>query len=214
MDYQVYLKKIKKDNVAAATAAACELLQEKGIENVKMTDVARRAGLGVASMYRYFETKEKLIITCAVKMWERVIESIMPSFCTKEYSGLCGFEKIKRILCVYKTLFDEHKDFVMFVARFDSYCLNNGIETDKLADYEKLFALLYEYFSEAYDLGIADGSIRSDVDRRVFYLTCNHALMAVVQKLVSGEILEQDDFADSTEIDIMIDIFMSYIKAV
>ena len=214
MDYQVYLKKIKKDNVAAATAAACELLQEKGIENVKMTDVARRAGLGVASMYRYFETKEKLIITCAVKMWERVIESIMPSFCTKEYSGLCGFEKIKRILCVYKTLFDEHKDFVMFVARFDSYCLNNGIETDKLADYEKLFALLYEYFSEAFDLGIADGSIRSDVDRRVFYLTCNHALMAVVQKLVSGEILEQDDFADSTEVDVMTNIFMSYIKAV
>ena len=213
MDYQVYLKKIKKDNVAAATNAACELLQEKGIESVKMTDVARKANLGVASMYRYFETKEKLIITCAVKMWERVIESIMPAFCTTEYSTLCGFEKIKRILSVYKTLFDEHKDFVRFVARFDSYCLNNSIETDKLADYEKLFSLLYEYFSEAFDLGITDGSIRADVDRRVFYLTCNHALMAVVQKLVSGEILAQDNFADSTEIDIMIDIFMSYIKA-
>ena len=214
MDYQVYLKKIKKDNVAAATAAACELLQEKGIENVKMTDVARKANLGVASMYRYFETKEKLIITCAVKMWEKVIESIMPAFCTTEYSTLCGFEKIKRILSVYKTLFDEHKDFVRFVARFDSYCLNNSIETDKLADYEKLFSLLYEYFSEAFDLGITDGSIRADVDRRVFYLTCNHALMAVVQKLVSGEILAQDNFADSTEIDIMIDIFITYSPAV
>lgn len=213
MEYQKYLSELKKNNISAATDAACELFREKGIDDVKMTDVARKAKIGIASLYRYFDTKEKLVIACAVRMWKNVIGCIMPNICTQEYSGFSGFEKIKRIIGVYKTLFDEHKDFVKFVARFDSYCLNNSVETDELAEYEKMFATLYDDFCEAFDLGIADGSIRGDVDRRAYYLTCNHALMAVAQKLVSGEILEQDNFADSTEIDVMSDIFLSYIKA-
>ncbi len=213
MDYQKYLTQIKQQNIVTAVDSACELFCEKGIESVKMTDVARKARIGVASLYRYFDAKEKLVIACAVKMWEQVIQLILPDYKSEDYSKLSGFEKVSSIFKVYKLLCDEHKEFVRFVALFDSYCLNNKVEPSKLADYEQIITTLYRYYSDAFDCGLADGSVKSGIDKKQFYLTCNHALMAVVQKLVSGEILSQDDFADSTEVDVMTDIFLSYIKA-
>jgi AcrR family transcriptional regulator len=213
VDYQKYLTQIKKQNIGCAEEAACELFCEQGIESVKMTDVARRAKIGVASLYRYFDTKEKLVIACAVRMWSEVIGLILPDYKSEGYSKLSGYEKVCRIFRVYKVLCDEHRDFVKFVALFDSYCLNNQIEPSKLADYEQLITMLYRYFSDAFDCGVNDGSIRKGVNKKEFYLTCNHALMAVVQKLISGEILSQDDFASSREVDVMTDIFLSYLKA-
>ena len=213
MDYQKYLTELKKKNINTAEETACKLFCEQGIEGVKMTDVARKAKIGVASLYRYFDTKEKLVIACAVRMWREMIERILPDYKNEEYASLNGYEKVCRIFKVYKKLRDEHKDFVRFVALFDSYCLNNKVEPTKLADYEQIITTLYKYFSDAFDYGVIDGSIRSDINKKEYYLTCNHALMAVVQKLISGEILSQDDFAGSREIDVMTDIFLSYLKA-
>lgn len=213
MDYQKYLTQIKQNNISSAVDAGCELFRERGIDSVKMTEIARRAKIGIASLYRYFDTKEKLVIACAVKMWEEVIGKILPDYKSEEFLSLNGFERISRIFRVYKTLCDEYKEFVKFVAVFDSYCLNNKVEPSKLADYEQIITTLYRFFSDAFDCGVDDGSIKQGIDKKQYYLTCNHALMAVVQKLVSGEILSQDNFADSSEVDIMTDIFLSYIKA-
>lgn len=213
MEYQKYLTQLKQHNIETAVEAGCELFKEKGIESVKMTDVARKAGIGVASLYRYFDTKEKLVIACAVKMWSQVIEKILPDYKGGEYTSLSGFERVRRILEVYRVLCDEHRDFVRFVALFDSYCLNSRIEPSKLADYEQIITTLYKFFSDAFDSGVKDGSIRGGIDKKEYYLTCNHALMAVVQKLVSGEILAQDNFSNSREVGVMTDIFLSYLKA-
>ena len=213
MDYQKYLTQIKQNNISSAVDAGCELFRERGIDSVKMTEIARRAKIGIASLYRYFDTKEKLVIACAVKMWEQVIGKILPDYKSEEFLSLNGFERVSRIFRVYKILCDEYKEFVKFVAVFDSYCLNNKVEPSKLADYEQIITTLYRFFSDAFDCGVDDGSIKQGIDKKQYYLTCNHALMAVVQKLVSGEILSQDNFADSSEVDIMTDIFLSYIKA-
>ena len=213
MDYQKYLTQIKQNNISSAVDAGCELFRERGIDSVKMTEIARKAKIGIASLYRYFDTKEKLVIACAVKMWEEVIGEILPNYQSEEFASLNGFERIEHIFRVYRILCNKYKDFVKFVAVFDSYCLNNKVEPSKLADYEQIITTLYRFFSDAFDCGVDDGSIKQGIDKKQYYLTCNHALMAVVQKLVSGEILSQDNFADSSEVDIMTDIFLSYIKA-
>ena len=202
MEYQKYLTQLKKQNIILAEAAACKLFCEQGIESVKMTDVARKAQVSIASLYRYFDTKEKLVIACAVKMWGEVIQSILPNFKDNEFASLCGYDKVCRIFRVYKKLCDGHKEFVRFVALFDSYCLNNKIEPSKLADYEQIITSLYRYFSDAFDDLFAQYTKNS---RLVKAKTSNMGSL--------GEILSQDDFASSREVDVMTDIFLSYLKA-
>ena len=48
---------------------AAELFLRDGIEAVKMTDVAEKAEVGVASLYRYFGTKETLVIRAGALLW-------------------------------------------------------------------------------------------------------------------------------------------------
>src|SRR4051812_27613565 len=49
-----------RNNRARIVEAARELFAEVGL-NVTMTDIARRSGVGVATLYRRFPTKESLI---------------------------------------------------------------------------------------------------------------------------------------------------------
>ena len=41
---------------------AFELFSTREIESVTMNDIAQKAKIGVASLYRYFETKEILVV--------------------------------------------------------------------------------------------------------------------------------------------------------
>ncbi|MBR4179513.1 MAG: helix-turn-helix transcriptional regulator, partial [Treponema sp.] len=51
-------------------SSAYELFSKRGIEDVAMTDIADRSKIGVASLYRYFETKEILVVRTATQVWE------------------------------------------------------------------------------------------------------------------------------------------------
>ena len=45
------------------------IFAEKGIEAVRMQDVADAAGLGIATMYRYFSGKLAFVIAVGAKKW-------------------------------------------------------------------------------------------------------------------------------------------------
>lgn len=53
----------KAERVDAILAAAAALFDEKELSDISMKDVAERAGLGKASLYHYFKTKEEVFIS-------------------------------------------------------------------------------------------------------------------------------------------------------
>ena len=53
----------KAERVDAILAAAAALFDEKELSDISMRDVAERAGLGKASLYHYFKTKEEVFIS-------------------------------------------------------------------------------------------------------------------------------------------------------
>ena len=53
-------------------AAARAVFAEHG-RDAQMDDVARRAGVGVGTVYRHFPTKEALLVALALDAFERVV---------------------------------------------------------------------------------------------------------------------------------------------
>ena len=53
----------KNERIEAILDAAKDLFNEKELTDISMQDVAKRCGLGKASVYHYFRTKEELFIT-------------------------------------------------------------------------------------------------------------------------------------------------------
>lgn len=52
----------KTENRRAIIQAAVELMTDKGVRSTTMREVARRAGLGDATIYNYFPTKESILL--------------------------------------------------------------------------------------------------------------------------------------------------------
>jgi AcrR family transcriptional regulator len=61
-----------REKVVAAAAAA---FAESGLD-AQVEDIARRAGVGVGTLYRHFPTKEALVVALADRHFERIAETI------------------------------------------------------------------------------------------------------------------------------------------
>ncbi|MFN3633241.1 helix-turn-helix domain-containing protein, partial [Exiguobacterium profundum] len=57
----------KEERVQLIIQEAERLFIENGFEKVQMQDIADAAGIGVATLFRYFPKKDQLIVAAAVK---------------------------------------------------------------------------------------------------------------------------------------------------
>lgn len=182
----------KERRMMEAVMAARELFLENKIETVKMTDIAQRAQLGVASLYRYFETKEAIAIEVAILLWQEIKGCYMPELLSEKFLAKSGIEQVKGILDIYPDMLANHREFLLFVSDFDSFCLKEKIAQDKLQRYEEVIQDFRKPYLAAIKKGKADGTVEVRQEPEILYLTVNHTMMALLEKLAKGEILSSD----------------------
>lgn len=194
--------------------SAFSLFSEKGIDAVAMTDVARKAGVGVASLYRYFVTKDELAIQTAIFAWKEQKKAFIPA--DESFYAKSGYEQLDYILNIYSAGFEEHKDFTRFIYFFDSYVVANKISPERLAAYENEIRGAQGFVIDAIRCGLDDGSIKGGYRGKetVLYFTLTHALFNDAQKLSIGNtILVMDNDVDPvTELKSLADILLAGIK--
>jgi AcrR family transcriptional regulator len=190
-------------------ACAAALFLGRGIANVKMTDIADAAGVGVATLYRHYATKTRIAIDAGTLMWRRFnlqIHRLVESNVFLEYDGAM---RMGRLFNEYVDAYLRHQDFVTFLDEFDHLVVQERVPRELLMEYGQEVDSFYVVFEDAYRLGRQDGSIKRDVDFPVLYRTVAHALMGVAEKLVRGEVIPSDDFSDgSGELSCLVEITM------
>lgn len=195
--------------------AAIEVIKEKGIDNTKIKEIAEKAEVGVASVYRYFKTKIDLVIDSGIWLWEKEISLLKNMFYEKDYLELNGVDKVRSILGVFTIMYHEHPEFISFLEQFDNYIAKESVDIEKLANYEKSIINLKSIMIEALDEGKMDGSIKNTIDNDAFYFTITHSLMSLTQKLtIRGYILSNDSAIEGdTQLNLLIDMAMNYITS-
>lgn len=213
MKYEEIMQNVRADRIEAAITAAAELYLENGIENAKMTDIAERSQLGVASLYRYFGSKQNFTIRVAAHIWQSQMQLYAGVYESEYYRSRTGIEQVEELLKIFHVLFSGQPRFLRFVADFDAYIMREQIPTSALKDYENSVLDSRVFMQKALEKGREDGTVRKDVDGELFYFTASHALMALGQKLAAGRILECDaDDGGSRELLELIKILVSYVS--
>ena len=161
-----------------AIECAAGLFLKRRIADVRMTDVADAADVGVATLYRRFSTKTRLALTAGTLLWRRFNE---------------------RMLRLYAEGYVENAGFVLFIDDLDGLLVTEGVPLDAVAAYGREVDSFYLIFADAYQLGLQDGSVAREVDFPVFYRSGAHALMGVAQKLARGEVIPSDDFSTGAQ---------------
>ena len=195
-----------------AVDAAAELLLGGDVADIKMTDIADKCGIGVASLYRYFGTKGDIVTKAGCVLWGRIKALFDGVFESPYYLDKSGYDKLCELMKVFRVLYISHKDFLRFVDSFDRFALTEKISPEALREYESSIMNFYPLFESAYLDGVKDGTTREGVNFQELYLTVTHALMLMSEKFSRGKVFESDTGGEG-ELDFMIKIALEYIKA-
>lgn len=124
------------------------IFAEHTIERVKMTDVAEAAGIGIASLYRYYKTKPELVMGISTWVWgEYGKESIRK---LNETPGKTAAEEYDFLLESFLDLYVNHKNILRFNQLFNVYLQSERISQDQIQPYTNMVLVLEERFVETY----------------------------------------------------------------
>ena len=190
-----------------AVECAAGLFLKRRIADVRMTDVADAAGVGVATLYRRFSTKTRLALVAGTLRWRRFNERSVALVESDAFLGMSGADRLERMLRLYAEGYVENAGFVLFIDDLDGLLVTEGAPLDAVAAYGREVDSFYLIFADAYQLGLQDGSVAREVDFPVFYRSVAHALMGVAQKLARGEVIPSDDFSmGAQELECIVDM--------
>lgn len=187
---------LKNSRMNRILETAFNLFSVNGIDNVAMTDIAKKAEIGVASLYRYYETKDEIAIRTVIWAWEKQKEKIMPKLSSKTYENLCGLEQIKIILNEFINLYENEQEFLRFIYFFDSYAVRTNIPKDRLSDYENQIGFVQSVVDSAISKGLQDNTINKSYKgyEKPLYFSIMHSFFSTCQKLsLSGNMLKIDE---------------------
>jgi len=195
-----------KRNYIVETAK--KLFLASSISEITIKDISSVSGIGEATVYRYFETKENLAIAVSLSIQQEILN--VP----QSEEPRTGLEQIEDFFNLFKNIFVNHKDYFKFIAEFDTLYLNN-IKNKDTKEYSLSLDLFYELFKNSYKKGLEDKSIKEVKNIDLFYYTSTHSLLELCKKLASTDSsLKQDkEVRKIDEIEYLISLFISVLKA-
>ncbi|MBR3234624.1 MAG: TetR/AcrR family transcriptional regulator [Atopobiaceae bacterium] len=198
---------------AYAVECASRLFLQRGIEAVRMTDIAEAAGMGVATLYRHFSTKAAIAVAAATLMWECLLKTYDQLAASNDYAQMDGASRLMCLMEAYCEHCRNHAGFAAFIDELDRLILAKAVNSDAVDTYAAMISAAYPYYEQAYQLGLRDASVRSDVDFNLFYRSVGHALMSMSSKLSRGEVLPTDDFSTAREeLACVVDMAVCYLR--
>ena len=207
----------KNARIDRILAAAFKLFSSAGIEPVAMTDIAKKAEIGVASLYRYFSTKDEIAIRTAIWAWEEQISEIYTSINTDEYKNGNGLFRLSIIFSLFKKLYMSQPEFLRFIYFFDSYAVNSGIKQERMIEYENVIGKVQMIVADAIKLGLKDNSINKKyIDKTEdLYFTLMHSFFSTAQKLTLSENLlaMNEKSKGSDQLDLLSELLLNGVKA-
>lgn len=198
-------KDLKRDYIVDS---AKKLFLSRSISEITIKDISSVSGIGEATIYRYFNNKENLVIAVSLSIQQDILKVPFSE------EGRTGIDKIQDFFNLFRNIFVEHKDYFKFIAEFDTVYLNN-IKNKENKEYSLGLDAFYEIFMSAYELGLKDKSIKEVKNIKLYYYTSTHSLLELCKKLASTKSgLKQDKEVNKVdEIEYLISLFISVLKA-
>lgn len=173
---------------------ALNLFCDKGIEDTSVEEVAREAGVGPATIYRYFETKAELAILAGIAYWQQIADKYIGALSKPKYIEMSGSSQIHYIFQIIVQIFEDEFMFLKFLQEFDIFVRRYQIPKERLAEYEECILNLKPYVTNALEKGLQDGTLDFPYTVEEVYFSVMHTLLGLMQKLsYNGHILSSDE---------------------
>ncbi len=162
------------------------IFAERGIDPVSMQEIANSCQLGIATLYRYYPTKQALVIAIGSRKWEEYIETVRRSRAGIGNEDATAAEEMTVYLTAFIDLYRDRKDLLRFNQFFNIYVQREGVTHDAMEPYQSAVGLMASRFHEIYRKALADRTLRTDVPETEMFSATLHLMLAAVTRYAFG----------------------------
>lgn len=167
--------------------AGFRLFSQNGIETVSLQKVADAANVSPATMYKYFLTKEKLLIAISAKVWDEVWQEALGDPGTNHFEHFTAYQGIEfyadRMIALYKN----RPEVLRFSGEYKTYMNRRGNMEDKqLREHLDVLKPMQLLFHGMYERAKVDGSIRTDIPEEEMFITSSITMLSMAERYAQG----------------------------
>ena len=202
----------KQHRIVLIIEAAERVFNRKGLDKTTMQDIATEAHMGVATVFRHFPKKDKLIVAVATRIVESQIETFDR---VVNLPGTC-YEKLEHMLDMFIGFIGaEHSQNTKLLEAFESYAAQSTEPLEDLPMYTEAIGQIKNALSQIVKDGINDGSMRSDLPLEETLATVAHAYGIFAKKLSLQNSIPmlETDIDPIRQLQILKRLFLDYLKS-
>ena len=159
------------------------LFAKRGIELVKMQEIADICHTQRGTVYRYFPTKLDLVVAISANVWGNFIQWNNDRV---KAETLTAAQRYEFFVDGFLLLYREHRDMLRFNQFFNVFVANEQVSAEQMEPFTKVIGELESRFHDAYELAKQDGTLRTDIPENEIFSTTLHLMLAAVTRYAVG----------------------------
>lgn len=165
------------------------IFSEMSIDKVSMANVANKAGIGIATLYRHYRTKPELVVAVGTHVWSNFIRDYTP---IRNDDKMTAVEELEFFLDSFLELYKNHKKLLCFNQFFNIYIRNEAVPKKALNSYNEMVDKLAIRFHRIYVKGENDKTLCTEMSEKAMFLSIVHLMLAAVTRYAIGLVYEKD----------------------
>lgn len=183
---------------------AIEMFIANSIQNTTLKDIARAAGVGEATMYRYFGEKSGLVISAGIKLQADIRQLFI-----KQDEGPYDFTFFEDFFNTFYDVYKTNHYYFKVLKDFDVYFFSNNIDISK---YIPANNSARDTFRRAYFDALIGGLVREVMDLDTFYTASVYSIIELCKKLADSDFKKKASRRSLQIIRKQIDMVIYYLK--
>ena len=194
-------------------AEAYRIFVEKKIEPVSMGEIAEAAGIGRATLFRYYSSKLELVIAVCTREWKAYLDALDQVRPISSVGEIPAIGRLIFTLDSYIEMYQSHKALLCFNDNFNHYVSHEGCEEEQL---EEFHAALYSVDTRLHMMYVKakeDKTFRTDIPEEEFMRVTVHSMMTACAYYAGGFIWGSQKDRDYTpELLRIKEMILNYVK--
>ena len=178
--------------------AAFQIFVEKKIEAVSMGEIAEAAGVGRATLFRYYPNKLELVIAVCAAKWKEYLDALDAKRPLESIGDIPAIDRFIFTLDSYIDMYQHHKDLLQYNDNFNHYVTHEGVKDKQLEEFHASLYSVDTRLEWMYEKAKEDHTFRTDIPKEEFFRVTVHTMMTACTYCASGFIWGSEDNKDYT----------------
>ena len=207
------VKKEMKERDGLILDTAFDIFVVKKIEAVSMDEIAEAAGVGRATVFRYYKNKRDLVISVCSRKWKQYLDELDRVRPISSIGNISALDRLIFTMDQYIEMYQNHKDLLIYNDNFNHFVRLEGKEDDKLVEFHQSLWSADTRFHMMYEKAKEDHSFRTDIPEDEFMHVTVQTMMAACTHYAGGFIWGSEENKDYTkELLLLKDMILSYVR--